>query len=214
MEDHPVVDAIAAILMAIGLGLFVALAVPSLATSVQQVDDAVWGWAVDAEWAPAVVLAKGLDLLGRTWVTAPIMAAIALLLVWRRRWKTLSFWVVAMAASQLLIGPMKGLYERDRPPNPLVATNDLSFPSGHAVATAAIAIALVIVFVPSGPKRRNLELVAAAVAILMAASRVYLRAHWSTDALAGAALGAAVVIVTAAMVSRVAARIVESRSSP
>ena len=110
------------------------------------------------------------------------------------------FWVLAMAVSQFLIGPMKLLYERERPPMPLVETTSFSFPSGHAVAGAAIAVSLVIVFVPSGPRRRNLEMLAAAFAVLMALSRVYLRAHWLSDATAGAALGVAVAIGAAALI--------------
>lgn len=83
---------------------------------------------------------------------------------------------------------------------PLVETTGYSFPSGHAVAGAAVAVALVIVLVPAGPKRRNLEILAAAFAILMALSRVYLRAHWLSDTLSGAALGAGVAIGAAALV--------------
>jgi undecaprenyl-diphosphatase len=105
-----------------------------------------------------------------------------------------------MLGSQLLIGPVKNLYERARPPAPLVETSGFSFPSGHAVAGAAIAVALVIVLVPAGTRRRNLEMLAAAFAVLMASSRVYLRAHWLSDALGGAALGAAVVIGAALFV--------------
>lgn len=214
LEDHPVVDAIAAVLLAIGLALFVALTVPTVSSAIQRVDDRIWQAAVDLEWGPAVVAAKVLDFLGRAWVTWPIMAAVAVLVAWRRRWRALTFWVVTMAVSQAAVGPMKDLYARERPPLPLVTTSDLSFPSGHAVATAAIAIALVIVLVPSGPRRRNLEIIAATVAILGASSRVYLRAHWSTDALAGAALGAAIALVTAAVVSRAAIRLRAARSSP
>jgi undecaprenyl-diphosphatase len=99
-----------------------------------------------------------------------------------------------------LIGPFKNLYERARPPLPLVETSSFSFPSGHAVAGAAVAVALVIVLVPAGPKRRNLEIAAAAFAVLMAMSRVYLRAHWLSDVAAGASLGIAVAITSATVV--------------
>ena len=66
------------------------------------------------------------------------------------------------------------------------------------MAGAAIALAAVIVLVSAGPKRRNLEMLAAAFAVAMALSRVYLRAHWLSDVAAGAALGAAVAIGCAA----------------
>jgi undecaprenyl-diphosphatase len=127
-------------------------------------------------------------------------------MTFRRRWEALAFWFLAMVGSQLLIGPMKNLYERARPPFPLVETSGFSFPSGHAVAGAAIAVSLVIVLVPAGTKRRNLEMLAAAFAVVMALSRVYLRAHWLSDALGGAALGAAVAIAAALLVHRIEAR--------
>ncbi len=141
-----------------------------------------------------------LDFIGSTWVTAPVIVVTALYLASKHRWEALSFWVAAMVGSQLLIGPVKDLYERARPSLPLVETSGFSFPSGHAVAGAAIAVSLVIVLVPAGTQRRNLEVLAAAFALLMAMSRVYLRAHWLTDVVAGAALGAAVAIGAAALI--------------
>jgi undecaprenyl-diphosphatase len=187
------------ILWAIGGLVFVALAVPSLADVVQGIDDWVHSLAVDLEASVPVAIAKGLDVVGSTWVTAPIMVLVGLALAFTRRWEAFAFWCLAMAASQALIGPVKGLYERARPPLPLVETTGFSFPSGHSVAGAAIAIALVIVLVPAGPRRRNLEMIAAAFAVVMALSRVYLRAHWLSDVTGGAAMGAAVTIAAAAL---------------
>lgn len=89
---------------------------------------------------------------------------------------------------------------------PLVGTTSYSFPSGHAVAGAAIAIALVMLLVPVGQRRRNLEMIAAAFAVIMGLSRVYLRAHWLSDAVAGVAMGAGVVIGVAAVMHFVAGR--------
>ena len=43
----------------------------------------------------------------------------------------------------------------------------------------------------------------AAFVVVMALSRVYLRAHWLTDVAAGAALGAAVAIFRAAIMHRI-----------
>ena len=203
LQDHPGAVRLALVLLALGLFVFIALAIPALADIVQSVDDWAYEVAIDLEASVAVTLAKALDFIGSTWVTAPVIVLVGVYLIFRRRWEALTFWFLAMLGSQLLIGPMKNLYERARPPLPLVETSGYSFPSGHAVAGAAIAVSLVIVLVPAGPKRRNLEMLAAAFAVLMALSRVYLRAHWLSDALGGAALGAAVAIGTALLVHRI-----------
>ncbi len=66
-------------------------------------------------------------------------------------------------------------------------TADFSFPSDHAVAAGAAAAGLLLV-------SRRLGLAAAAVALLVGASRVYLGAHYPWDVAAGLALGAAVAL--------------------
>ncbi|RLE16595.1 MAG: phosphoesterase PA-phosphatase [Actinobacteria bacterium] len=201
--DHPVATRIALGLWAFSALLFLAIAFPALREAVQVVDDAVHRWVVSVEWGPAVVAAQVLDFIGTAWVVWPVMAVVAGWLAWSRRWEAFSSWVVTMAVSQLMIGPIKDLYMRARPSMSLAETSSWSFPSGHSVAGAAIAIAAVIVLVPAGPRRRNLEMLAAAFAIIMALSRVYLRAHWLSDVAAGAALGAAIAIGVAALMHRI-----------
>lgn len=201
VEDHPVALRISIALWALSAFLFVALAIPVTADVVQSVDDVVYRWAVATEAGVAVGAAKVLDFVGSTWVTAPVIVLVGAWLAWRRRWEALTVWVVVMILSQLAIGPVKDLYQRVRPPLSLVDTSSWSFPSGHSVATAAIAITAVIVLVPASPRRRNLEMLAAAFALVMALSRVYLRAHWLSDVAAGAALGAAIALGVAALIS-------------
>jgi membrane-associated phospholipid phosphatase len=203
LQDHPLALKVASGLWAISALLFLAVAVPSLKEWVQTVDDAVHSWVVSLEWAPAVFAAQVLDTMGTAWVVWPAMFAVAAWLAWGRRWAAVSFWLVSMFLSQLMIGPVKALYERPRPTMSLVETSGWSFPSGHSVVGAAVAIAAVIVLVPAGSKRRNLEMAAALFAVVMALSRVYLRAHWLSDVGAGAALGAAIAIGTAALVHRI-----------
>jgi undecaprenyl-diphosphatase len=79
-----------------------------------------------------------------------------------------------------------------------VETTGASFPSGHSIAVAALAISLVIVLLAPGAERRVWEVRAGGFAFLMAMSRPYLRAHWLTDAVAGLLLGAATALVLAA----------------
>ncbi len=199
LHDHPVAMRIALGLWVFSALLFIAIAVPTLKDAVQVVDDQVHRWVVSIEWGPAVTASQFLDLVGSAWVVWPTMAGVAGWLAWSRRWEAFSTWVVAMVVSQLMIGPVKSLYMRPRPTMSLVETSSWSFPSGHAVIGGAIAIAAVIVLVPAGPKRRNLEMLAIAFAVVMALSRVYLRAHWLSDAVAGVALGAAIAIGVAAL---------------
>ena len=78
-----------------------------------------------------------------------------------------------------------------------------SFPSGHAVAGAATAVALVLVLLPAGQARRRWEFVAIGFAFVMALSRVYLNAHWFSDVVAGVLLGAGVALGSAGLVTEV-----------
>jgi membrane-associated phospholipid phosphatase len=198
LHDHPA--ALMASLLAWGLSafIFLGLAIPALRSLIDAIDEAVHDLVVAAEWEPLVRASDGLNVIGSVWVTLPLIGAVAVWLSVRRHWEALVTWFLTMALSQLLIGPVKDLYARARPPDSLIQTTGYSFPSGHSVAGAAIAVAAVIVLVPAGPARRNLEMVAAAFAVAMALSRVYLRAHWFADVAAGAALGIAIAVGVAA----------------
>jgi hypothetical protein len=90
-----------------------------------------------------------------------------------------------MVISEVLIGLLKGIYSRDRPPGPLVATSGASFHSGHAVAASVTVVAAVIALVPVGRRRAWRAAAAVVFSILMGLSRAYLGAHWLSDAVAG-----------------------------
>lgn len=206
LHDHRAVFRIAIVLWAAAGSLFVLMAVPTTRDIVQAVDDAAYDLAVAAEWRPAVILAEVLDLLGSTWITAPLRVGVAVWLGLRRRFEALAVWLLAILFSEPAIWILKGAYARARPPDSLVETTGYAFPSGHAVAAAVVVLSLVIVLVPPGPSRRNLEVLAAGFAFVMALSRVYLRAHWLSDTAAGIAFGAAVVLLVAAIVHEIADR--------
>jgi undecaprenyl-diphosphatase len=200
LHNHPLAWRLSLVLWVVGGLPLLGLAFDPTAELIRRIDTRVWEFAVDLETELGIAVAEVFDFIGSSWVTVPIMVVVGAYLIWRRHWESLWFWVISMTVSQFLIGPIKALYARPRPPLPLVPTSGYSFPSGHAVAGAAIAVSLVIVLVPAGPERRNLEILAVAFAGLMALSRVFLRAHWLSDVGAGGALGVAVAVGVAALI--------------
>ena len=151
----------------------------------------------DAVPAAAAVLltaiAKVFNILGLVYVTLPARIAVAGLLALRRRWWQLAAFAAAVVVSEVLIGLLKGIYDRARPPGSLVVTTGTSFPSGHAVAAAVTVVAAVIALAPPGRRR--------------------LGAHWLSDAVAGILLGTACAVVTALIVGQIQ-RLAEGRQKP
>lgn len=173
---------------AVVVGVLVFL--PATAPAVQAVDDAVWRLAGAVENDPTTAVAKVLSWLGSGAVNWPLRAAALVLLVWRRHWLRAAAFTLAVVSSELLIGPVKAWTDRPRPPMALIETTGASFPSGHAIATAVTAVGLVLVLAHPGPGRWRWEVNAVVFTSIMALSRVYLRAHWLSDTVAGALLGA------------------------
>jgi len=117
--------------------------------------------------------------------------ALAGLEGWRygRSWKPVARAAVALGCESALVnGLVKLGFRRVRPerkgppPLPLRSPRTSSFPSGHA--SAAFFAAALLRDSPAWPLYY-------AVAAVVASSRVHVRAHYASDVVAGAALGAA-----------------------
>lgn len=174
------------------LGGVVVLALVALSPTlgvVQAVDDSFRRFMVSVRVPALVWVAKVLAFVGSGWVNWPLRVAAGVLLAARRRWVQLSAFALAVVTSEALIGPLKALYARPRPPMSVIATHGFSFPSGHAVAGAVTAVGLVLVLLPPGPRRWAWEVRAAVFASMMALSRTYLSVHWLSDVVAGGLLG-------------------------
>lgn len=178
--------------------------------------DATRGWVqgIDDWFLPTIMsrradgftdVAKAFNLLGIAAVTLPVRLVVAAYLARRRRWWHLSAFVLAIVASEALIGPLKVLFERPRPPVSfaLVGTTGASFPSGHAVAASVTVVAIVLALFPAGRSRWAWGIAAALFSLLMAVSRAYLAAHWLSDAAAGTLLGITVALASGVVVQRV-----------
>jgi len=178
----------------------------------QWVDD---GFLRVMEWlrfGPAVSVAKALAFVGGVWCTWVIRGLVVAVLVRRRHWVHLTAFVMAVVTSEVLIGVLKGLFDRARPVGSLIATSGASFPSGHAIAAAVTAVGLVIVLVPAGHRRWRWEMQAAFYASLMALSRTYLGAHWLSDVVAGGLLGSALAIGWPAVLASMRLRYLSRRA--
>lgn len=130
--------------------------------------------------------------------TGKLLAVAFLLAVWRwwrgARHEALAFLVVP--GGELLNLLLKHAFQRPRPvlAVPLVHLSTFSFPSGHAVASTVFYGAVcVLAFQHTRSRwlRTIVGLIASCMVLLVAASRVYLGAHYLSDVLAGIAVGCA-----------------------
>jgi len=157
--------------------------------------DASWNAFVAELWHPALTgFSHVMDFLGGGWVgilAVPIAAAIGLILL-RRPWAA-AYFLAAEAISAAGVQVLKHLFGRVRPEDILVVSDYGSYPSGHVANAATIAVAAVVIF-----PRVWVAVVGAVWILLMAFSRTYLHAHWLSDTVGGALLGAGAALLVAA----------------
>jgi undecaprenyl-diphosphatase len=130
--------------------------------------------------------------LGSVEVLTPLAAGATLALAFCGRRRPAYFVALTATASTATNLLLKALFGRARPDERqhLSRTSGLSFPSGHAMVSAAIYGALALV-APGAPGVRWLSRSASvALAAAVGTSRVYLHVHYPSDVVAGWALGA------------------------
>ncbi len=126
------------------------------------------------------------------------LAALAVLIVYRRRRQAIVFAVAAVGA-QVLAEAIKNVIGRPRPAfvhqYDLIASS--SFPSGHSMMAPAIYFTLAAI-VAAGELRPGARILLMAgsglLVVAIGVSRVYLGVHWPTDVIAGWTLGSAVAL--------------------
>ena len=207
--EHPLLGmprrdtAVTAVLAATTVAFFALMATDAGRRLIQPIDDAFLRWIVSLRIGWLTVVAHVFNLIGLTYVMAPIRLGIAGWLAIRRRWWHFAAFVSAILVSEVAIGTLKALYDRPRALGSLVETSNASFPSGHAVAASVTAVAAVIALVPEGPRRYRWGAAAVGFSFLMGLSRTYLGAHWLSDAIAGVLLGTTIALGTALIVHRI-----------
>jgi undecaprenyl-diphosphatase len=143
---------------------------------------------------PAVDAAKIVTYLGSLWVIIPLGLASVVWALTQRRWIDAATVVAGIALSIIAVQVSKAAYDRVRPPDGLVHADYASYPSGHtAYAVTLVACATILVRAGTGwATRFAAVVVAAALVVVVGATRVYLRVHYLTDVIGGAALGVAI----------------------
>lgn len=188
--------AVAALLLVAACGTFFVL-----------VDSSPFG--IDRWWHSVVSTSRGTgpyavavffaDVGGGIGAAACTGIAVAALLALRRPRDAASVGfalILGIAASELL----KGLVLRPRPSDPLYPTLGSSYPSGHSMGAAALAVSVLLVIAElerTGARTtRVAALIAALWVVAMMWSRTALHVHWLSDTIAGALLGAAVAFLS------------------
>jgi membrane-associated phospholipid phosphatase len=155
---------------------------------------------IDEEWMEEVLELRGpvgeaisllFDFLGGGWfaiLVVPIGVAVAFVFA-HRPWSALDF-VLATAIAAVLCQLLKAVFGRARPEEILLPLDSGSFPSGHTTNAAVVAVSLGLLL-----NRAWVWVVGMLYIFLMALSRTYLGAHWLTDTIGGALLGAGVALL-------------------
>ncbi|MEO7147986.1 MAG: phosphatase PAP2 family protein [Terrimesophilobacter sp.] len=183
----PLVSGLAAVAIAVALGSLILLRhngpfLIDQSWMTEVVEDRT-GWLE----VPALIL----NFVGGGWfatILVPVVTIVILLFL-KRRWAA-AYYAIAVAFSALSVQLLKALFDRPRPEEILIVSDFGSFPSGHVTNAATIVVSLAILI-----GRTWVWYVGVVYVVLMALSRTYLGAHWVTDTIGGALLGAGVAVI-------------------
>ena len=141
------------------------------------------------------IAAADLTAVGSIAVLALLVLTVAGLFVALRRRREALIVLVASTGGVAISQGLKQLFGRERPDVALRAVEAMnpSFPSGHAMLSAAVFLTLGVLCARYVRRKRvKAYIVGAAVTatLLVGITRVYLGVHWPSDVLAGWTLGA------------------------
>ena len=142
------------------------------------------------------IAAADLTALGSAAVLTLLVITVSGLFAALRRRREAVVLLLASGGGLILSQALKQLFGRERPEVALRAVEAMnpSFPSGHAMLSAAVFLTLGVLSARYVRRRRvKAYVVGAAVTatLLVGCTRVYLGVHWPSDVLAGWSLGAA-----------------------
>ncbi len=160
--------------------------VPALADLIA-IDNAIHHWVVSHQSGAWTTVMTVVTQLGGGTVVVAVTGLLVGFAAYSRRWAELLALVVTVAGGAMLSDAVKAWIARERPPVEahLVIADNPAFPSGHAVQAIVCYMGAALIF-----GRRWWLIPAAAIAVAIGASRVYLGVHWPSDVVGGWVLGA------------------------
>jgi membrane protein DedA with SNARE-associated domain/membrane-associated phospholipid phosphatase len=156
-------------------------------------DQAVFNFmqAVRTVWGDRVMVI--LTELGDAVVTIAVVLAVTLWLAARQAWRAVAYWLGAFVFASIFVEIFKLVLRAPRPIQIYTGASTFAFPSGHA-AIAATVYGFLTLLITRELAPRTRQVIAASTAllvILIAFSRLYLGANWSSDVIAGLAFALA-----------------------
>ena len=152
---------------------------------------------LDRPIGPTWLLQSAIDLsaLGGFTLQWLLGSASGLFLVYIKRRAEAAWLAGSVVGASVLNAGLKSMLHRPRPelvPH-LANVSNASFPSGHAMISAAIYLTIGAMLAETQPRRSArifLMAFAGVLVLLIGVSRIYLGVHWPSDVLAGWTLGA------------------------
>jgi undecaprenyl-diphosphatase len=185
------------VVAATAMAVFAALTVAVTTSPSLAIDSSAFETADDlrAPWLDKV--AKLVTKLGLIAIVGSAVLIAAWLLIRRRHGIRAAALMAGATLEWVSVWITKTLVDRPRPPDPLVHTSGASYPSAHAANSVGwLAIALTVV-IPNRGARIAAVTAGGLLAVLVGLSRIYLRAHYASDVLAGEALAVAMYALAA-----------------
>jgi membrane protein DedA with SNARE-associated domain/membrane-associated phospholipid phosphatase len=161
-------------------------------------------WLVDHRTGWLTTFMRSITWLGSTAVIVPALVLVSAFFLLRRHdWRPGARLAASVGGAIALYDMVKPIVDRPRPSSAIWIGHYSggAFPSGHATQAVAFYAMLAVVLSSGRPAKTRALVwwVAAVMAALVGASRLYLGAHWLSDVLGGYALGAAWVALVVAV---------------
>jgi undecaprenyl-diphosphatase len=141
-----------------------------------------------------VDVAKVVTALGSLPVAIGLVVVTGALVAWRGHLREAVLLALGLALTYVAVHVTKDAIDRPRPSHALIEVEGGSYPSGHAAYAVTWVAAAVVLSraLPNLASRFAFVTVAVVVAIVVAATRVYLRAHYLSDVVGGMCLSACI----------------------